>query len=186
MKRVTNTLCFIALISLNIACVKNSDAPCRNTIVADSVGIATTFTYGYTDTLRFTSTLNDTVILPSTIFSVHKLFVRGNTPNHPNCPNDYISYDIENAEFTNSPKGLSLQYKVEAVDNICSLKVNTEWLTFKAQSLGKRDSTFIDSINLNGRMFYGVNTFVSNSGKKYYVHQSLGLLQLDSNYTLIP
>jgi hypothetical protein len=171
--------------------VDDYDAPCRNQVVAVTMAFADSqaavMPYGKDDSLFYLSDAGDSMFLYTNgvLDSAH--LEVANTPNNPECPNDFTAYPIVGYRMADSVSGHSIGYKAIKKEALCRYTDGSNFLQIPMAAVGAHDSTFMDSVLLGNKMFYNVNKFTSNNTTPFYIHPTLGLLQIvkdNKQYTL--
>ncbi|MCU0442619.1 MAG: hypothetical protein MUE96_09490 [Bacteroidia bacterium] len=174
------TLILIGLLCVQLSCLEDKDAPCRNAIIADSILLPNNIAYSNTDTLLFTTANNnDSIWLLTKQNNLTAVLVRGNTPNNPDCLNDYIAYTERYIVLRDSVLNIELTVSASRYTDSTRITVANNQLQIGVNAIGQRDSTYSDSLMLGNQMYYKVNRFVSEGGTLFYVNSTQGLLQFE-------
>lgn len=174
------TLILIGLLWVQLSCVEDKDAPCRNAIIADSLLLPNNIAYSSKDTLLFTTANNsDTIWLITKLNNLTAVLVRGNTPNNPDCPNDYIAKAERYILLRDSVLNIELTVAASRYTDSTQITVANNQLQMGVNAIGQRDSTYADSLMLGNQMYYKVNRFVGEGGTLFYVNRTQGLLQFE-------
>lgn len=169
-----------ALVVLQFGCIPDKDAPCRNTVVADSLVLPNNIAYGNADTLLFTNLdYSDSIWLLTRSNSEYGFLVRGNTPNNPDCPNDYLAYLKRKVVLADSISNFTLTVEASRYTDSAVWTFAGNTLRLSVNAIGKRDSTFADSVLLGTQQYYKVNTVKGEDGKLFYLSSTQGLLQFE-------
>lgn len=164
------------------SCVDDYDAPCRDRVIATTFNFTeaqvAVMPYGDKDSLVYVSDLADTMYLYTSAVLDSAFLEVANTPNNPECPNDFNAYPIVGYRLADSLSDYRLGYKAWKRDSSCMYADGVSSLELPLSAIGVKDSTYIDSIVLGNRMFYGVHQFKNSVGVQFYIHPTLGILQV--------
>jgi hypothetical protein len=164
------------------SCVDDYDAPCRDQVIAKTFGFSTAqlavMPYGEKDSLVYVSDLADTMYLYTSGVLDSAFLEIANTPNNPECPNDFNAYPIEKYKMSDSLSPYVLGYMARKRDSVCAYIDGSSVLELSLSAIGAQDSTYLDSVLLGNRMFYNVNKFTNTAGVPFYIHPTLGILQV--------
>jgi hypothetical protein len=176
------------VISLCISCVDKFDAPCRDQVVA----LKYTFSevevgaipYSAKDTLVFATEVGDTLRLMTSLYLDSVTMNIANSPNNPDCPNDYESHQVLQSTVKDSVSLFFISYHASQLTGICRFAYGAESIEIPLSAIGSTDSSYIDSVLLGNTVYYNVNLFMNGLGTAFYIHPKLGLLRFskDSKY----
>jgi hypothetical protein len=177
---------FYALIitcGLFTACVEDKDSPCRERVVAVAYKFSddqeAVMAYSKADTLVYYAGIGDSLYLQTSLYVDSVTLQTTNSPNNPDCPNnDYESHEVNFIAIKDSFSSFSVGYKAWQQTSKCIYSFDNEMLEISMSAIGAKDSTFLDSVELGHQMFYNVNKFENANGSIFYIHPTLGMLQL--------
>lgn len=131
------------------------------------------------DTLLYVSDAADSVTLLTQTYNDAPYLVLTDQPGNPECPdNDYFSFDVTSALLANNANTTRLFFGAGRTNDSWIYSVsNFGSIALPISALGRKDSTYTDSVTLFNHTFYGVNKFVNTQGDTFYVNGRLGLLQ---------
>jgi hypothetical protein len=182
---------FILAGCLLTSCVDNYDAPCRDQVIAKAYTFSDVQTalmpYSANDTLVYAAGANDTLYFRTVSYLDSASVYPYDGPNNPECPNDFESHRIVRYVLQDSLSGYQLSYKALEQTGACAFTAGAETLEIPITAIGVEDSTFLDSVSLGSNTYYHLNRFTNNTGVVFYIHPTLGILQLkkdQKNYAL--
>jgi hypothetical protein len=180
------TFWIIVLLAVS-ACKSNYDAPCRDAIVADSLVFSpahfSNIPYSAHDTVLYVSDAGDSMVFLTSLYNDNPAVFLTDKPGNPECPNnDYISFDVLNVKLINNSNTTELYFGAGRTTDSCVFSISGYGaIALPLSALGSRDSTYIDSVYLFNKIFYGVNRFANEQGDSFFINGGLGLLQFKQN-----
>ena len=177
-----SNICYLLLsLTCLASCKPNSDSPCRTQIVADSLVLSARQVFSGFDTLVFQHDSTDSCLLVLYKTDLQKINLISNSPGNPECPNDFIAYDQLTKGWRNVAGNMFIDYSASTLNDSCSFTLPNEQLLLRLSAIGNRDSTYLDSVQLNGSWYYGVNRVLSTGGTEFFIQSGVGVLQFNLN-----
>lgn len=177
----SNIFYLLLLSACLVSCKPNSDSPCRTQIVADSLVLTARQVFNDFDTLVFQHDSTDSCVLFRYKSDLQKINVVSNEPGNPECPNDFIAYDQLTKGWRTSTGNMFIDYYASTRNDSCSFTLPNDQLLLRLSTIGHKDSTYLDSVQLNGLWYYGVNRVLSTAGTEFFIQSGVGVLQFNLN-----
>ncbi len=172
---------FWAFVSVLLAgCKSDYDAPCRDKVVK----VTNEFTneqveaipYEKNDSVVFVSATLDTVSLLTKLYQSAYSYSPSVMEGNPECPADLDAFQVLQVNLSDSATGLGLQSLWRRVNDSCYYTISGRLFSLKITNIGKAVGQYADSVVINQKVFYQVNTIYEAGGDSIIVNKNFGVV----------
>jgi hypothetical protein len=162
------------------------DVPCRNATVRQifDLNYGQQFPYSKADTLFYVSNSNDSLRITS-LQELGYNYTKSTAKMNPDCAADSDAYRLITWRMADSLSKYKVVITASKLSDSVKVAVNQYEIRVALASMGKRDSTFSDSLGWGVTKFYNLNKWCNASGDSFYYSNSYGLLRFVNAATSI-